>query len=98
MDGPFPNQLVQECKKWAKSNTSYNRSPDTLTVKKYAIICMESGGRSLEDCLGELSAEQLCGVFKQIVVAMSVLEKELLFEHRDLYQHLYNLTCYHCLL
>lgn len=85
MDGPFPAQLVKECKLWAESNKSYNRSPDTLTAKKYAIICMESGGRSLEDCLDELSAEQLSSVLKQVMVAMSVLERELLFEHRDLY-------------
>jgi hypothetical protein len=92
VDGPFPNSLVAKCKNWAKDNKSYNKSPDTLKVLKFAIICMEHGGDSLEDCLAELTPEQFGSVLRQIVLAVCILEKELLFEHRDLYDRIVILT------
>lgn len=45
---------------------------------------MEDGGNCLEDHLKELTIEQHSAVIMQVAISLAIVEKELLFEHRDL--------------
>lgn len=49
------------------------------------MVCMDEGGEPLEAKLKNLSTEQACSVVRQIATALAVLEREMLFEHRDLH-------------
>ncbi|CAD5118190.1 DgyrCDS6915 [Dimorphilus gyrociliatus] len=85
VQGPYPEQFLQQWLNFADANGTENDCPDEFPEDQhYVVLEYEESGKTLESKIFK-NAWQVYAIFEQTVLSLAVAEDRLEFEHRDLH-------------